>query len=134
MDNQSTLHVPFSGMFEMTSNSLFFLYLNNTQLQDYRLPDYFRGLVFSEGASSTTPKHILFGHTNEIHGSIHIKDRIFRLQSAGGPFDIHFEPDVIRELNDLGLFSIDDDDDDDDDEDLIIVDDHLRGVLLSRSY
>lgn len=135
MENESTLEAPWNGMFEMSDTSLFLLYLDNTQVNNFRLPDNYRGFIYSDGSASSTPKHIFFGHNNEVHGGILIKDRTFRLQDDGGSFDVYYDADVINSFADLGLFVLEGDTDTiDTDKTLILTQERIESQLLSRSF
>lgn len=134
LENAPTL-VSNTQMFTMSSNALMMLYLGNTKVDYFKLPETFRGFIYSDGAALSAAKHIFQGSQSEVHGGILIKDRTFRLESNGGNFEVYYDSTIINAFSELGLFVLEGDVDTvDTDQTLVLTKEKIDTELLSRSF
>lgn len=103
MENEDDFRIDLSGMFETSLDAVVFLYLNNTRINNFRNVNRFNGFIYIENCSNTD-EHLFSGLTSHIYGGVHIKDGIYRREGSD-VFHIHYDANVINELDAVGLFS-----------------------------
>lgn len=102
MENEDPFRVNLSGMFETSQDAVIFLYLNNTGIEQFRNVNRFNGFIYVE---NTTDTLIFSGeYTSHIYGGVYVKDGIYR-REGNSTFHIHYDVDVIDELDAVGVFS-----------------------------